>query len=778
MKENRKLKSVLCAIVIVALTGTFFPLAGLADGDPEPCCEVIETVVEEAAPAAAPVVSEPAQTYVEPDPVYVPPAEPAPAPAEEETICDESTSAPEDTYEEPAPAADPAAEDAEGTSAVADIEETLGLTAEPEDIALGESEASLDAAPEEVLLTLDAAAEEDTLSPLFATFGSTASPMLNPTIVTASTSTTTVAPGERFTVNYSLTQNPGSLGALTVLAEAIGAKVVDMTNSGLLENGGSPYISADGWGTMLWYSAGNMTGTGLLTTVTFEVTTTKNQTLNIGGELEVTDAEYIPSEITENSSLIPCSVQVVVDPTTCSHVWGEAYDEVPADCTTAGSYKHDCTICEKTEEVPISALGHDMEHHEEQTPGTCTENGNIEYWYCKACKNYYLDKNGNTATTAEDIVIPADHLDLKHVEAHPAGACTENGNIEYWYCSSCNKYFSDAACKTEISAASVIIPAEHKNAVHILAREATCESYGNIEHWACIDCMRSFYDEAYTMVVENESDLINGQPLNHANVMHFEAKDAKCAEDGNIEYWYCPDCLKYYVNFTNAKGRLAVEREDTIIPAIGHDMEHTKAKDASCTEDGNVEYWFCKTCSKYFADKQGETEIAEKDIVIPAGHKGLKEFGEEPATCTRDGQIRYWYCSACNKYYVNYADAKDCLEVEQEDTVIPAHHLALSNVPAVAPSCTEDGNIEYCFCATCGKYFSDADCENEITRAQTADPMLGHDMTHTDAQSATCEEDGTNEYWYCSRCLKYFSDKAGNAEISVADTVIKATGHA
>ena len=42
------------------------------------------------------------------------------------------------------------------------------------------------------------------------------------------------------------------------------------------------------------------------------------------------------------------------------------------------------------------------------------------------------------------------HSDLQHVEAAQA-SCTETGNIEYWYCADCRKYFSDEACTDAIS---------------------------------------------------------------------------------------------------------------------------------------------------------------------------------------------------------------------------------------------------------------------------------------------------------------------------------------
>ena len=45
-----------------------------------------------------------------------------------------------------------------------------------------------------------------------------------------------------------------------------------------------------------------------------------------------------------------------------------------------------------------------------------------------------------------------------------------------------------------------------------------------------------------------------------------------------------------------------------------------------------------------------------------------------------------------------------------------------------------------------------------------------HDMTKVQAVAATCTEDGNEAYYKCSECGKYFSDEAGNTEISLEDT--------
>lgn len=53
------------------------------------------------------------------------------------------------------------------------------------------------------------------------------------------------------------------------------------------------------------------------------------------------------------------------------------------------------------------------------------------------------------------------------------------------------------------------------------------------------------------------------------------------------------------------------ETDDT-----NHNLENIPAKPATVTETGNIEYWHCTDCGKYFADENGENEIKLDDTVI------------------------------------------------------------------------------------------------------------------------------------------------------------------
>ncbi len=52
-----------------------------------------------------------------------------------------------------------------------------------------------------------------------------------------------------------------------------------------------------------------------------------------------------------------------------------------------------------------------------------------------------------------------------------------------------------------------------------------------------------------------------------------------------------------------------------------------------------------------------------------------------------------------------------------------------------------------------------------------------HSLTATITKEATCVVEGNIAYWYCSKCEAYFADEAASKEITLADTVLSATGH-
>ena len=95
-------------------------------------------------------------------------------------------------------------------------------------------------------------------------------------------------------------------------------------------------------------------------------------------------------------------------------------------------------------------------------------------------------------------------------------------------------------------------------------------------------------------------------------------------------------------------------------------------------------------------DKAGNT--AEMTVTVNDGHTGGK------ATCTERA-----VCEVCGKAY------------GEPD---PKNHTDLQHIPAKAATKTTTGNIEYWYCEDCDKYFADAAATKEIKQADTVTAKL------------------------------------------------------
>ena len=80
-----------------------------------------------------------------------------------------------------------------------------------------------------------------------------------------------------------------------------------------------------------------------------------------------------------------------------------------------------------------------------------------------------------------------------------------------------------------------------------------------------------------------------------------------------------------------------------------HDLTKMEGKEPTCTAAGNIEYWYCEECGKYFADKDATTEISEKDTILPMKeHEWETEYTvDKEATATEDGS-KSIHCKNCD----------------------------------------------------------------------------------------------------------------------------------
>ena len=187
-----------------------------------------------------------------------------------------------------------------------------------------------------------------------------------------------------------------------------------------------------------------------------------------------------------------------------------------------------------------------------------------------------------------------------------------------------------------------------------------------------------------------------------------DAKDATCTENGYTGDIYCKSCgakleSGKVIPAAGHKGGTATCKDKAVCEVCQQPYgelnknNHTggtevkDAKDATCTENGYTGDTYCKGCG----DK------LESGKVIPAaGHKG------GTATC-KDKAL----CEVCRQPYG---------ELDK------GNHADLKKVDAKKATYTKEGNITYWYCDGCGKYYSDAEATKEITKADTVIPRKTH----------------------------------------------------
>lgn len=205
-----------------------------------------------------------------------------------------------------------------------------------------------------------------------------------------------------------------------------------------------------------------------------------------------------------------------------------------------------------------------------------------------------------------------------------------------------------------------------------------------------------------------------------------------------------------------------------------HDMTSVAAVEATCTEAGHTAYYECSGCGKYYSDEAGENEISLDDTVIAATGHSMDAVAAKAATCTEAGNTAYYVCDNCGKYF---SDEAGNTQKTLADTVVAATGHSMDAVAAKAATCTEAGNTAYYVCDDCGKYFSDEAGNTEITLADTAVAATGHKTSAVAAKAATCAQAGNIACYVCDSCGKYFSDAAATSEIAAADVTIPALAH-
>ncbi len=287
--------------------------------------------------------------------------------------------------------------------------------------------------------------------------------------------------------------------------------------------------------------------------------------------------------------------------------------------------------------------------------------------------------------------------------AAKAATCKAAGNTAYYYCAGCSGYFTDAAGTKQTTLAATVVP---KLTTHSPGAAASCSS-----PQLCTACG--------IVITAQKSHSYNGTYSSDINGHWFTC--TACGSKGTVNV---------HINTT----------ENGVTKCVlcnysqhSHVMTQVPAKAATCRAEGNIAHYKCTICGLLYSDAGGANEITAASVILA---KSSHTFG---SALTGDASGHYNACSVCG----------------EKGTV----NVHIPNVQAATESTAK-------YCVLC----------NYIIEAKL-EPSHTHSMVMTAAKAATCSSTGNIAYYSCASCGKYFSNAQGTAEISLASTVLAKTAH-
>ena len=433
----------------------------------------------------------------------------------------------------------------------------------------------------------------------------------------------------------------------------------------------------------------------------------------------------------------------------------------------------------QAEEIVRKAAGHDYKQVAEK-PATCSEKGIKAHLECKVCGEWAVENGTITepVTDKSSLEIKMLDHDLEKVAVKEA-TCTEEGvDFEYSKCKVCGGAFVENALGLEkIDESDYISPKKARDYKQVAEKPATCSEKGIKAHLECKVCGEWAVENGTITEPVTDKSSLEIKMLDH-DLEKVAAKEATCTEKGNIEYSKCKDCGKYFVE----EGTITVEvkAKDVVIPAKGHAYKDVEEVSATCTSTGVKAHKECTECGKLFVEEG--TILVEKtaaELVIPALEHKLTDVPAKDATCEERGNIAYSKCELCGGLFKVTATG-DVVAIEEKDTVKPAIDHFTRVIAEVEPtSCDKPGVKEHLVCENCGKLFLEnaTGGMREVTKEELVYNTFKHSMVAHEKVEPTCTEYGTKAYYECTSCGNLFADAEGTKDVYATALTLAPLGH-
>ena len=437
------------------------------------------------------------------------------------------------------------------------------------------------------------------------------------------------------------------------------------------------------------------------------------------------------------------------------HRWDDnnAVVTTPATCEQEGEQTVYCLKCGESKTKTLPKSDHSWDEQVAAKDPSCDSVGNIAYNHCSVCNKFYNEQGEQIEENSWVVGTEGGHK-LGSLVAAKAASCEQSGNLAYYQCSSCKKYFADEDATTEID--DVVIPAfGHTWAV------AT-----NAWTWAT----------DYSSVELNLVCTSNAAHTTHVTLDDIDIDDSNaptCTQDG--DYTYSVSLTKQALEQKLANGKLAdsvgatlSDSKQVTRPMTGHNYE---GQDWLPDGSGNHYQECANGCGINSAAVPCTTQLAWNDEQhyqeCTVCHEQTEKESHDGDEIGKDG-IGHWI--VCDKqgcegkaaytrheYGTVYGSDGTHHWDKCKDTGCNYENEESKSTHSVDEWLVGDG-IHVGECEICGE-----DMSGE------------HNLSHVNGRDVTCTENGIVEHWYCDVCDTNFRNGDGTDEVD--DVVITAQGH-
>ena len=145
----------------------------------------------------------------------------------------------------------------------------------------------------------------------------------------------------------------------------------------------------------------------------------------------------------------------------------------------------------------------------------------------------------------------------------------------------------------------------HKSTEIINAQAATCCEDGYTGDTYCKDCNNKIASGSVIPATGNHIDV-----------------DGKWETDGTQHWHACYYGTKFDISAHTGGAATCTEKAKCLVCGseygdyAAHQLTHHDCVEPDYENDGNIEYWTCDECGKYFSDSEGHNEISADDVII------------------------------------------------------------------------------------------------------------------------------------------------------------------